>query len=65
MKHCKKKNNMNTELTIGDLQDIELILTEASAWGLRGEVDETAKQYILEGHSTTDAYQYAYDDWVK
>lgn len=56
---------MSTELTIGDLQHIELILTEASAWGLRVEVEETAQKYIKEGHNVVDAYQYAYDDWVK
>lgn len=52
-------------LTIGDLQEIEMILLEASAWGLRVEVEETAKQYIEEGHNSVDAYQYAYAEWVK
>jgi hypothetical protein len=52
-------------LTIGDLQHIELILTEASAWGLRIEVEETAQKYIDEGQHPTDAYQFAYDDWIK
>lgn len=55
----------NGNLTIGDLQEIEMILLEASAWGLRIEVEETAEQYISEGHFAVDAYQYAYDDWVK
>jgi hypothetical protein len=52
-------------LTIGDLQHIELILTEASAWGLRHEVEEAAEKYVEEGHHPTDAYQFAYDDWIK
>lgn len=57
---------MNTEeLTIGDLQTIELILTEASAWGLRYEVEETAKKLIEEGSDILDAYEEAYADWVK
>lgn len=56
---------MNIELTIEDLQEIELILVEASAWGLRVEVEETAQKYITEGHYPTDAYQYAYSEWVK
>lgn len=56
---------MNTELTIGDLQDIELVLTEASAWGLRIEVEETAQQYIKEGQHPVDAYHFAYEDWIK
>jgi len=34
------------DLTIGDLQDIELVLVEASAWGVRGEVEEAAQNYI-------------------
>jgi hypothetical protein len=37
---------MTSELTIGDLQEIEMILLEASAWGLRVEVEETAEKYI-------------------
>jgi hypothetical protein len=56
---------MSNELTIGDLQDIELVLTEASAWGLREEVKETAQQYIKEGHHPVDAYHFAYDEWIK
>ena len=52
-------------LTIEQQKDIELILEEASAWGLRVEVDLTAKEYIKEGHQPVDAYQFAYEDWVK
>jgi hypothetical protein len=65
MNRYKIKIDMNTELTIGDLQDIELVLTEASAWGLRVEVEETAKQYIEEGQHPVDAYHFAYNEWVK
>jgi len=59
---------MKTEkenLTIGDLQEIEMILLEASAWGLRAEVEISAEEYLSEGHSAVDAYQYAYGDWIK
>ena len=52
-------------LTIEEQMDIELILTEASAWGLQNEVEQSAKQFINEGHKVVDAYQYAYEDWVK
>jgi predicted transcriptional regulator len=52
-------------MTIEEQMDIELILTEASAWGLQNEVEQSAKQFINEGHKVVDAYQYAYDDWVK
>jgi predicted transcriptional regulator len=52
-------------MTIEEQMDIELILTEASAWGLQNEVEQSAKQFINEGHKAVDAYQYAYEDWVK
>ena len=52
-------------MTIEEQMDIELILTEASAWGLRIEVEQSAQQFINEGHNVVDAYQYAYEDWVK
>ena len=51
--------------SLEEQMDIELILTEASAWGLRIEVEQSAKQFINEGHKVVDAYQYAYEDWVK
>jgi len=52
-------------MTVEEQMDIELILTEASAWGLQNEVEQSAKQFINEGHKVVDAYQYAYEDWVK
>ena len=52
-------------LTIEQQKDIELILEEASAWGLRYEVEHTAKQYIEDGHSPVDSYHFAYEDWIK
>ena len=45
--------------------DIELILEEAGAWGLRTEVEETAKKFIEEGMELVTAYQYAYYEWIK
>jgi hypothetical protein len=56
-----KKEN----LTIGDLQEIDLILLEAAAWGLRTEVEISAEKYIEEGHPIVDSYHFAYEDWVK
>ena len=52
-------------MTVEEQMDIEMILTEASAWGLQNEVEQSAKQFINEGHKVVDAYQYAYEDWVK
>ena len=45
--------------------DIELILEEASGWGLRYEVEQTAKQLIAEGRDIVGAYQDAYYEWIK
>jgi hypothetical protein len=57
--------NKTMELTLGDLQQIELICIEASAWGLREEVVDEAERLIRDGYQAVDAYQRAYDDWVK
>lgn len=53
------------ELTLGDLQQIELILMEASAWGLRQEVEEAAQLMINDGYDPIFSYESAFDDWVK
>jgi hypothetical protein len=50
------------DLTIGDLQDIELVLVEASAWGVRGEVEDAAQNYIDGGIHPVDAYHFAFED---
>ena len=52
-------------MTIEQQIDIELILVEASAWGLNYEVDITAKQLIGEGVDVVTAYQNAYSEWIK
>ena len=52
---------MTTEQQI----DIELILEEAGAWGLRYEVEATAKQFLEEGMGVVTAYQNAYYEWIK
>jgi len=53
------------EVTLEQKQDIELVLEEASAWGLRNEVELTAQEYIKDGHNVSDAYHFAYEDWIK
>jgi hypothetical protein len=45
--------------------DIELILEEASAYGLRTEVEEYAQKYLSEGCTPVEAYQHAYYEWIK
>jgi hypothetical protein len=52
-------------MTIEQQIDIELILEEAGAWGLRYEVEQTAKQLIEEGSDLISAYQDAYYEWIK
>ncbi len=56
---------MVTNISIEEQMDIEMILEEAGAWGLRYEVEVTAQQYIKDGHLPVDSYQFAYDDWIK
>jgi hypothetical protein len=52
-------------MTIEQQIDIELILEEAGVWGLRYEVEQTAKQLIEEGSDLVSAYQDAYYEWIK
>ena len=60
MKIIKRKNNRVKE-------EIELILHEASAYGLRDEVDWSAKDYLEKNRKLKPlvAYQWAYLDWIK
>jgi hypothetical protein len=44
---------------------IEEILMEASAYGLRWEVIETAKKYQSEGMDKVLAFETAFNEWVK
>lgn len=53
------------ELSLGDLQEIELILLEASAWGLREEVTDEAERFIKDGYEPVTAYQMGFNEWVK
>jgi len=60
-----KEKTMENNLTLEEQMDIEMILEEASAYGLRYEVEQTAKEYIEEGHPIVDSYHFAYEDWIK
>jgi len=46
-------------------EQIEEILMEASAYGLRLEVMEWAKRFMEEGHDKIIAYELAFKEWVK
>lgn len=55
------------ELTLEQQLNIEAILVEAGAWGLRYEVDRLAKHWLKEDPSLdpVEAYNSAYHDWIK
>ena len=63
-----QKTNLKKE---EDEEQIELILEEASAYGLRQEIKETAEEELkkasFEGRwlSKLDAYVNAYNKWIK
>lgn len=58
---------MELKLTKEEQDQIEAILTEASAWGLRWEVDDFAKNYLSDGltNDPVEAYSWAFQDWCK
>jgi hypothetical protein len=53
-------------MTLEDHIQIEEILAEANAYGLRPEVIDTAEKLIIkEGYSHVDAYDAAFNEWIK
>ena len=55
------------ENQLNDEEDIELLLEEANAFGLRWEVDNTAREKIKQNPrvSKLEAYVQAYNEWIK
>ena len=51
--------------SLEEQMDIELILTEASAYGMSAEVELYAHKYLSEGCTPVEAYQHAYNEWIK
>jgi len=51
-------------MTLEDYILIEEILAEASAYGVRSNVQKLAEQYIKEGLETVDAYHAAFKHWT-
>jgi hypothetical protein len=53
--------------TLEEQEQIELILVEASAWGLKWEVETFAKKFLLEGDTEDPviATIWAFEDWIK
>jgi hypothetical protein len=46
-------------------EQIEEILIDASRYGLRIEVLETAQKYIKEGYDKITSYEMSYQEWIK
>ena len=63
MKDQREEEERNLE----DEEQIELLLEEANAFGLRWEVDSSAKQIIDENPMLPklEAYVMAYNEWIK
>ena len=55
------------ESQLNDEEDIELLLEEANAFGLRWEIDSTAKQMMEQNPMLPrlEAYVQAYNEWIK
>ena len=55
------------ESQLEDEEDIELLLEEANAFGLRWEVDNTSKEKIKQNPrvSRLEAYVQSYNEWIK
>lgn len=56
---------MNYSNFLSVAEQIEEILVEASSYGLRVEVEATAKQLVKDGYNKLDAYHSAFEDLIK
>ena len=62
-----KDQREEEENLLNDEEDIELLLEEANAYGLRIEVEQWAMQLLKEDAdlSRLEAYVQAYNEWIK
>ena len=62
-----KDQREEEESLLNDEEDIELLLEEANAYGLRIEVEQWAMQLLKEDMdlSRLEAYVRAYNEWIK
>ena len=67
-----QKKNLRNEavgrnLQMSEAEQIEEILEEANAYGLRGEVKDTAKKILKKESELSElsAYVIAYNEWIK
>ena len=62
-----KDQREEEENLLNDEEDIELLLEEANAFGLRIEVEQWAMQLLKEDPdlSRLEAYVLSYNEWIK
>ena len=62
-----KDQREEEENQLNDEEDIELLLEEANAYGLRIEVEQWAMQLLKEDMdlSRLEAYVLSYNEWIK
>ena len=62
-----KDQREEEESLLNDEEDIELLLEEANAYGLRIEVEQWAMQLLKEDMdlSRIEAYVLSYNEWIK
>ena len=62
-----KDQKEEEESLLNDEEDIELLLEEANAYGVRLEVEQWAMQELKEDPdlSRLEAYVLAYNEWIK
>ncbi len=58
---------MEKSPTQTDYDHVNLILQSAEEYGLKWEVEHTAKKYLKEHpkKNIVEAYQYGYGEWIK
>ena len=55
----------DNNITQIDYEHVDLILQEASKYNLRLEVEDSAKKFIEQGYEYLEAFQLAYNEWIK
>ena len=55
----------DNNITQIDYEHVDLILQEADKYSLRLEVEDSAKKFIKQGYEYLEAFQLAYNEWIK
>ena len=63
--YCLEKSHEKSPTQM-DYEHVDLILTEAAAFGLRREVEDSAKKILKAAHiNFVEAHHLAFEEWVK